>query len=343
MAHTHSHDHDVERVSIWRLLFRAVLGAIIVGLLVAYSMCFQVSEGYKAVVTQFGKPVRAVHEAGLFWKWPWPIEQAHQIDVRRRLHNTPYTATFTRDRRNVVLLSYVVWHVEDPLLYLQSVVNRKDAEEKLNGIVSHYKNEQLGRYELADLVSVNSEQIKTNAIEQAMLSAVAQEAREKFGIEVEQVGIKRIAYPEENMSAVLDQMRAERQAEAYRLRAEGDREARRIRDEALVKKEEILSKGRKEAGELRGKAEYAAAQIYREATQMDPEFYAFWRKLQAVKKILGEKATLIMRTDRGIFDVLRAPPEPPQASSETRRRPAADAPPASEPTSASVAVPEETP
>jgi membrane protease subunit HflC len=312
MTHSHSHHHhdpEAPRLPLWRLLFRVALAVIIVGLLVAYSMCFQVAEGYKAVVTRFDRPVRSVNQAGLYWKWPWPIEEARQIDVRRELHNTPFTATFTRDRRNVVLETYVVWHVEDPLLYLQSVGTRKDAEEKLNGIVVHYKNEELGRYDLSALVSTKPEEIQTPQIEQAMLADVSKEARQKFGIEVEQVGIKRIAYPEENIPAVLEQMKAERRAEADTLRSQGASKAAEVRNAAETEKAKILGEGVQQAGDIRAEAVAAAAKIYREAT-LDPQFYEYWKKLQTFKQVVGEKATLILRTDQiSLFDVFRSPPE----------------------------------
>ena len=85
-------------------------------------------------VLQFGNPVRTVRKPGLHWKIPWPIEQVHPIDMRYRYFNTPLTTTFTRDRKNVVLLSYVVWHVEDPLLFFQSLGTAKAAEQKLGDL-----------------------------------------------------------------------------------------------------------------------------------------------------------------------------------------------------------------
>jgi len=285
---------------------------------------------------------RLLFRAGLYWKWPWPIEQARQIDVRRRLHNTPYTATFTRDRRNVVLLTYVAWYVEDPLLYLQSVGNREEAEKKLNGIVIHAKHQQMGQYDLSALVSTDPEQIKTEVIERDMLSDVAKEARDKFGIHVEQVGIKRVAYPEENMTAVLQQMRAERNAEAMGLRAEGNREAEAIRDTARVERERILREGREEAGKISGQAESEAAKIYEVAQSLDPDFFTFWMQLKALETTLGEKATLILRTNQGIFKILTEPPETPDTARAPDGRPPAGAPPAADQSSAPAQSPEET-
>ncbi len=345
-AHSHAPDPDAERLSIGRLVFRVILAAIIVGLLVAYSMCFQVSEGYKAVVTRFGKPVRPVHQAGLYWKWPWPIEQARQIDVRWCLHNTPYTATFTRDRRNVILLTYVAWHVDDPLLYLQSVGNRTEAEEKLNGAVVDAKNQYMGRYELSALVSTEPARIKTAEIEQSMLADVAQQARQKYGIHVEQVGIKRVAYPEPNMESVLRQMKEERNTVAMKLRAEGEQAANKITADAKVEAAQILRAGQEEAGKIRGQAESQAAEIYDAAIRMDPEFFTFWRQLQTIKRTLGQKATLVMGTNRGIFRVLTEAPDAPQAKTPaTAQAPdgetAGGTPPETEASSAAVSVSED--
>jgi modulator of FtsH protease HflC len=166
------------------------------------------------------------------------------------------------------------------------------------------------------LVSTNPEDIKTDEIEDAITADVCHSASERFGILVEQIGIKRVAYPEENIASVLEQMRAERQALAGQLRAEGEKEAQRIRDDALVKSEEIRRTGREEAGKIIGRAEKDAADIYARAHQLDPEFYRFWRSLQALKTTLGSNATLILRTDQGFFDVLSAPPKPVDANQD---------------------------
>jgi len=298
----------IRKGSMLALVWRVLLAAAVVGLIFAYSMYFQVSEGYKAVVTRFGDPVRSLGQPGLAWKWPWPVERVHQIDVRRRVYNTPYTATLTRDQKNVILLTYAVWRVEDPLLFLQSLGTAEAAEQKLDGMVAASKNFHLGRYDLSALVSTTPGAIQTEAIEQAILADVGQSALAKFGIAVEQVGIKRIAYPEENIATVLQQMRAERRAEAGKLRAEGEREAQQVRDDVLVKCEEIRRQGREESGKIQGQAEKEAAEIYARAHRLDPEFYRFWRSLQAMKKTLGSKTTVILRTDQGFFDVLSQPP-----------------------------------
>jgi len=341
-SHHYSQDQEAERLPVWRLLFRVVLATIIVGLLVAYSMSFQVAEGYKAVVTQFGKPVRPVGEAGLYWKWPWPIEQARQVDVRWRLHNTPYTATFTRDRRNVILLTYVVWHVDDPLLYIQSVGNREEAEKRLNDMVVDSMHQYMGQHDLSALVSTDPSQIKTDVIEGSMLADVSRDARAKFGINVEQVGVKRIGYPKENTAAVLRQMREERIAEATKLRAEGQRAADATRADAMVKSGQIVASAKQEAGKIRGQAASEAAKIYEVAQSLDPDFFNFWRQLKTLERTLRDKATLILRTDQSIFKILTEPPETPEAARGPGAQPPADVAPPTGRTSAPAQSPKET-
>jgi membrane protease subunit HflC len=224
--------------------------------------------------------------------------------MRYRFFNTPFTSTLTKERRNVILLSYVVWHVQDPLLFFQSLGTPEAAEQKLDGMVTAGKNFHFGRYDLTAIVSTNTDDIQLDSIEQAILDDVRTPALEKFGIRVEQVGVKRIAYPEENISAVLGQMRSERNAEAKELRAQGSKEADRIRDEAMVKAEEIITEGRKKAGEILGVAEKEAAEIYAEAHRLDPDFYRFWRSMQVIKKTLGSKATVVLRNDQEPFNEL---------------------------------------
>jgi len=304
-------------------LFRWAIAVTVTGLLLAYGSSFEVREARNAIVTRFGNPVRTVREPGLHWKLPWPIEQVHPIDMRYQYFNTPLTTTFTRDRKNVVLLSYVVWRVDDALLFFQSLGAPKAAEQKLGGMVAAGKNFHMGNYDLTALVSTIPGQIQTDRVEAGILADVQPPALEKFGIKVEQIGIKRIAYPEENIASVLEQMRAERRAEAGQLRAEGKKEATQIRSDALVQAEEILRDGREEAGRIRGRAENRAAEIYATAHQLDPEFYEFWRSMQVIKKTLGRNATVILRNDQQPFEQLFAPP--PTASTGTVPNPPAGA------------------
>ena len=315
-----SQAHPRTRMSV--ILLRWVIAVTVTGLLLAYGSSFEVREARNAIVTRFGNPVRTVREPGLHWKIPWPIDQVHAVDMRYQYFNTPLTTTFTRDRKNVVLLSYVVWRVDDALLFFQSLGTAKAAEQKLGGMVAAGKNFHMGNYDLTALVSTVPGEIQTDRVEAGILTDVQPPALEKFGIQVEQIGIKRIAYPEENITSVLEQMRAERRAEAGQLRAEGKKDATQIRNDALVKAEEILRDGREEAGKIRGRAENRAAEIYAQAHQLDPQFYEFWRSMQVIKKTLGRNATVILRNDQQPFEHLFS--TPPAVSTVTALNPPED-------------------
>lgn len=295
-------------------IFRWGLGALVVILLILWVFTFQVREGRIAVVTCFGNPKRIIREAGLHFQWPWPIERAILLDSRRRVYNTRYRETLTRDKKNVILHTYALWAVDDALRFLQSVgASMESAEVKLDGMISNAKNAVMGKYELTALVSTDPKNLKVDEIERAILDEVAARALEKLGVKVFQVGINRIALPEENVQYVFQQMRAERAQYSEQYLAEGKRESKAIIDQANVEKAKILARATEEAAKIRGDAEAESARLYAEAHRQDPEFFKFYRSLESLKQLLKNNATVILRTDSPPFDVLRKGPAVDQA------------------------------
>lgn len=294
---------------------------VVVGLIVGYSVYVQTNEGTSTVITRFGRPTRVVESAGPGWKWPWPIEQAHVIDRRLAIFNTPYTETITNDQRSVVLHTYIIWRVADPLKFHVAVGGRAAAEDKLGLMVANAKNRELGNYALANLVSTQPDTIRTPEIEQRILDSVNARAREDFGIEVQQVGVKRIAFPEENIPSVIAKMRANRQAVAQELRAQGRKLADAILSDALVRKEAEIRKGVEEAGQIRGEAIKEVSGVYREVYALDRgrEFYEFYRALEENKRMLGPKATIYLTTDHKFFPLLEEQPRPDAPAPATSR------------------------
>lgn len=315
-----------ERFSWTRAAARLVFAAIVVGIFVVYGSFFIVSEGNAAVVTRFGKPVREIAEPGLYWKWPPPVERLETIDRRRNSFTTPDAAAFTRDKKSVVLSALVVWHVERPLAYLQSVRDAETAQSLLTAMILSAKNQQFGRHEFSALVSLDRKTLALNAMEEEIRRDVHASALEKLGIAVDAVGIERIAYPEENLPAVYERMRAERTAEANRLRSEGMRAAQAIRDDGYIKGQEILRQGKDEAARITAEAEFQASTTLAGAHKKDPEFYQFWSGLQTARRALRERSTLILRSDQTVFEPLfRAKPALAPPNVERDRAPAQEA------------------
>ncbi|MBS0260323.1 MAG: protease modulator HflC [Planctomycetes bacterium] len=288
----------------------------IIAVFTLHGAFYTVAEGDAAVVTRFGRPVRELTEAGPYWKWPGSIDQVHTVSRRRNIFTTPETTSLTRDKKSLVLTTFVMWHVEQPLTFLQSVGDVDAAQTNLAGMVLAAKAQTIGQRDLTALVSINSSDIQFEGIEKAMTAAVAERALSKLGIIVDHVGIERIAFPTENLPAVFERMRVERQGEANRLRAEGQKVAQAIRDEAHVKSQEILREGKEEAAKINAATERRVAERLAEVYQRNPSFFRFWSSLQASKRALKERSTLILSTDQLFFEGLAEPlPEQPQKDS----------------------------
>jgi membrane protease subunit HflC len=290
-----------------RSLVRWIVAAGILTLIVASSVLVAVREGQVVVVTRFGAPRTVWRDAGLHAKWPWPVEQVWRFDARQRLFDSRFVETLTRDKKNIVLRTFVIWSVGEPLTFLQSVGDLATAEDRLDGLVTNAKNAVLGRYELAALVSTDPGLLKIPEIEADILADVRGMARERFGVDVRQVGLKQLGLPPENVPFVFEQMRTERQQFAARYRAEGAREAAAIRSQADLDAAKVRAEGTQKAAEITARAEAQAARIYAEAQGRDPELYRFLRSLDSLKTLLGQRATVILRTDAAPFNLLTTP------------------------------------
>jgi len=286
---------------------RLLLAVGIVGFLLLSTLMFTVPEGSAAVVTRFGAPVRVHRNAGLHFKMPSPFEQVYIRDARRRLSRTRLSESLTRDKKNVILVTYTVWKLDDPVKFLQAVGDIPGAEEKLDGIVSNAKNAVLGNYDFSALVSRTPAQQKIDKIENDMTSQIKAEAKNRYGIDVLEIGLQRLALPEENVRAVFDQMRAERAQFAARFKAEGDKRATQIRAEADLTAARLTAEGKQKSEEIRGRAEAAAAGIYAKAHKQDPNFYRFTRSLDSMQKIVGDQSTVVLDTQSPPFNVLKNP------------------------------------
>ncbi len=294
-----------EDTSVGRDVFRKIVGVCAVLIVLLSSSMVLVRERHTALVTRFGELKTVVEEPGLHWKLPWPIDEAHVIDQRSRVFNTRHSEMLTRDRRNVILLSYTLWKVADPLRFYQAVGTIEDADEKLNGLVTDAKTGVLGNYDMSAFVSTNPDELKTSQIEADVLASAKVTALEKYGIELEEFGFKRVSLPEENIPAVFAQMRAERQQHAARFRAEGERDAKVIREDTDVEVAKILAEASEQEKRIRGEAESEAARIYAESHAIDPDLYRFLRYLDSLEVTLGEGAEIILRTDREPFHLLK--------------------------------------
>jgi membrane protease subunit HflC len=287
---------------------RALVGGVALLAIAFYSTALVVHEGQAVLVTRFGRPVRADSQAGLHWKLPWPIDQATWLDMRRRVYEGGHTEMLTRDKKNVIVRTFVVWRIGDVLTFAQSIGDQQEAEGKLDGLLTNASISTLGRHDLSAIVSTNPADLQVDQIEADLLEGTAPAARQSYGVEIEQIRLERVALPEENVKAVFEQMRAERRQYAAKFRAEGEREASRIRSEADLEAARIRAQGAEEEARVRGQSAAEVAKTYADAHRVDPELYRFTRSLQSLDRLVNSETSLILRTDAEPFSLLQGKP-----------------------------------
>jgi len=274
---------------------RAITGSAALLAIAFSASALIVHEGQAVLVTRFGRPVRADTGAGLHWKLPWPVDQATWLDMRRRMYEGGHTEMLTRDKKNVIVRTFVIWRIGDPLAFAQSIGAEGDAEGKLDGLLTNAAIGTLGEHDLSAIVSTNPEDLQVDRIESELLAATAPAARSSYGMEIEQIRFERIALPEENVRAVFEQMRAEGEREASRIRSEAELEAARVRAE-----------GAEQEARIRGQSAAEVAKVYADAHRVDPDLYRFTRSLESLEKLVSDETTLILRTDAEPFSLLQS-------------------------------------
>jgi len=273
---------------------RLLVGFGLVLLLALYSGTFQVSEGEKAVLTRFGKPERELEAPGLYFKYPWPVEAVRIFDTRLVFQELRLTETLTQDKRNVIVPLYLAWRVEHPRKFLESLGNAEAAHRVLENMVTSAKNTVLGQRDFADLVSLEPGRVDLAGIEADIFERVAAPSLEQFGVEVREIGIRRVTLPESNTRAVFERMRAERAQFASKFQAEGRQRADEIRVGAQSEAALVVAEAEAYAESKRGLAEAEAARIYAEAHSANPDFHRFLLQLETLKSVADGQTSLLI-------------------------------------------------
>jgi len=281
---------------------KVLVAAIAGGLLLVYLTFYSTRETEFALITQFGRPVRTVVNAGLHVKWPF--QSILRFDRRLRVYNPRPAEFLTRDKKNLVIENYVAWRIEDPDLFVKSVGDTASAEMRLHDIIWSGLSAALGTLDLESLVSASEDKVQAAAMLDMLTTHADLKALEQYGIRVVDVRIKRLNLPEQNKQSVFARMRAERGRIAMQYRAEGEEQALVIRANADREKEAILSAAYKDAETIRGEGDAQATRIYGEAYSKNPHFYKLVRTLESYKKVLDDKTTIILNSDSALLKVL---------------------------------------
>lgn len=271
-----------------------VIAVLVAALLLAGTCLFTVGEAELAIRTQFGAIVGNNYAPGLHFKQPW--DQVVKFD--RRILSQSYTAeTFlTNDNRGLIVDFYVKWRVRDPSAYYQATGGHEElAGQRLAEIVKDGIKGVVAQRTLEQIVSA-----KRAAVTQEMFGQ-ASERIGGLGVELIDVRVQRIDLPDEVATRVYESMKQNFAKIASRLRAEGQSAAASIRAQAERQRTEILANAERDALRIRGEGDAEASQTYAHAYSRNPEFYAFYRSLQAYERSLGKDGDLLVVTPDGEF------------------------------------------
>src|SRR4051812_20836242 len=208
------------------------VAVLIVTVLLLQLVAFRVKETERAVVKTFGKATRDVQAPGLYWKWPWPVEEVVRQDARLRVLEGPLEETTTEDRKAVLVSCFVTWRPGKPVEFLERHETEKAAEKTLEGLLRSTQTAVLGRHPFSALIAQDRSQLRWDELEAAIREPLVKKAREDYAIEVVFVGIRRLALPKDTTESVFARMRAERDAKAQALTRAGQIDADAIRDSA---------------------------------------------------------------------------------------------------------------
>jgi len=287
----------------------AILGGVALALVVtAASTFFTVHQTQQVLVTQFGQPIRVIQEPGLNVKLPF-IQNVIAFDNRLLDYDAPGEEVILGDQRRLIVDSFTRYRIIDPLLFFQTVgATEQGIRARLNSIVTSALRRVLASDNLLSVLSADRTRIMGEIRRQ-----VHDEAR-RFGIEVVDVRIRRADLPDENTQAILARMQSEREREARQIRAEGAEVAARIRAQADRDRTVLLAEAEATAAVTRGAGEQEAIGIFAEAFNRDPEFFQFWRSMQAYRDVFsGGDARLVLTPDSEFFRFFREMPAAPGA------------------------------
>ncbi|MBN2055284.1 protease modulator HflC [bacterium] len=287
--------------------FLLILGG---ALLIAgvYLSTFTVNPNEFVVITQFGKTIRTVEQAGLYFKLPGFIQSVNRIDKRISVFRTQPIQLLFGDKNPIIISCYVCWRVSEPLLFHQSLTVPAVAQQKLGDMIISQLGSVLGDYSLDRIINTDEDKVEIDEIEHRIRTTADERARSKYGITVVRTGLCRINYPSIVADAVYNRMRAEREKEAKKYRAEGMEEAAKIEAKTDGEVTQILAEAYRQAETTKGEGDREALRIYADAFGQDPAFFAFLRSMDLYREILKSKSTLVLSTDSELFKYLNIDP-----------------------------------
>jgi membrane protease subunit HflC len=262
-------------------------------LMLVSSSLFTIQETEQALVLQFGEAKRVIQTPGLKAKLPW--EEVMRFD-KRLLDVEPSGKQITlADQKRIEVDTFARYAIKDPLKFFQTVRNENNADIRLSNIIDSSVRRVLGNVSLGSVLSDDRVRIMAD------IRGEVGEASRPFGIEIVDVRIRRADLPQETSQAIYNRMISERDREAKEFRAKGAQMGAEIRANADRERTILLAEATRDAQKLRGEGDAEAIKSYADALNIDPEFYSYYRSLEAYRNSLANSDTSLILSPNSRF------------------------------------------
>jgi modulator of FtsH protease HflC len=262
---------------------------------------FIVNQTHRALVLQFGEPIRAIDEPGLYWRTPF-VQTVEQFDKRILDLQTDEQEVIASDQKRLIVDAFARYRIVDPLQFYRAFKGETGARQRLTAIVDSTIRSVLGRATFIDVV-----RNKRDALMKQTIKQVNDDVR-NLGVEIVDVRIRRADLPEANSQAIYRRMQTERQREAAELRAQGSEQSQRIKSTADKDVTVLLANANRDSERLRGDGDAERNRIYAEAFGRDQDFFAFYRSMQSYEEALkGAHTRIVLSPTSEFFRYFNAP------------------------------------
>ena len=285
-----------------------ILVLIIILILSLMLVAFQVRETEVAFVTRLGKHVRTMEKPGLYFKWPLPIERVRKYDSRLHVYEADMGETTTKGAVPIIIKTYAVWKVADPVVFYRSIKTVTDVEGKLYGQIQDTQNRIVSQHTFSEFVNSDPSKIAIEQIQADMLADLKLTMETQYGIEVKALGIKRLQVNDKVSANVFNRMKTARNRKTEATITSGQAEATRIITDAASIRKELLAAASGRAMAIRGQGDAEAAQFYK-MLDAEPKFAIFLKNLEALKVMLQQRTTLVLPMDAAPFNLLTEVPD----------------------------------
>ncbi|KOP72658.1 phage tail protein [Lysinibacillus sp. FJAT-14745] len=260
--------------------------------IILFTNVYIVKESEYAVVRQFGEVVKFQSKPGLKIKVPF-IQSVTKLPKNQMTYEVSEEEINTKDKKRIIIDNYAVWRITDPKQLISNAGTIEKVESRMEEFIYSVIRSELGRIEYKAII--NDEDSSRGSINDQVTARVNELlSKDKYGIEVIDVRIRRIDLPTVNEQSVFTNMISDRESMSQKYLSEGDAQKRRIEAQTDKEVQEMLATAKKDAALIQAEGEAEAAKIYNKSFSQDPEFYSLYRTLESYKKTVGEDTVIIL-------------------------------------------------